>query len=103
MRVTSDKAVNGLKRYLSSEVSKISDPVRKFGYIFAINSMDTKKTVELAQRMGLWGLFDSEGCLDTADVRKGLEGAFTSVPELDILCLKFTRADVNNLIQFMEQ
>lgn len=103
MRITTDKAVNGLKNYLNQEVSKVQDPLKKFGFLFAVNSMDTRKTVEFAQRMGLWGLFDSEGYIDTTDVRNGLKSAFTGVNEVCLLGLRFTVQDVDSLIQSIEQ
>lgn len=101
MKVTPQKATEVIVNYLETELSKISDPIKRFATMFAVGAMAANPS-SLTERAKTLGVIDEQGMIDTDYVRSGFSMAFRNGNTVDLLGLTFSQSDGDELVRHLE-
>lgn len=90
-----------MAEYLIGELDHISDPMKRFGYKFAVGAMAANPS-SFRQRAHDLGVLNEDGMVDTDAVRSGFEHAFSGGYSVSVLGLTFSAPDGEELLRRME-
>lgn len=101
MKVTPQKAVDSVVSFLEQEMSKMTNPVTRAVSMFTVGVM-ASNTEGLVQKASMLGIMDADGMVDTDLVRSGFSMMFRNGNTVDLLGLKFSQADGEELLRRLE-